>query len=85
VGNSTDDGRKKERKKQNENEILAKITNMTQNNNTAVNYWYPLSFYCFVPRYLSLVLFPEMSASQPFCKGSGDADGRCNITYFSKE
>jgi hypothetical protein len=61
--------RMKERKK---NKILTKNTNMTQNNCTAVKHWYPLSFYCFAPLGLSLVLFPEISAIQPFRKGSGE-------------
>ena len=57
-----------ERKK---NEILAKNANVTKNNNTAVKHSFPLSSYCLVLQF-HLVLFPEMSASQPFRKGSGD-------------
>ena len=62
----------KERKK---NEISAKNTDMTQKHYTAVKHWSPLSFRCLVLPDLSLVLFPEMSVSQPFRKGSGVACG----------
>ena len=68
----TKERRKKERKKERKkNEILAKNANVTINNNTAVKHWFPLSSYCLVLQF-HLVLFPKMSASQPFRKGSGE-------------
>ena len=62
--------KKKERKKEKRN--LSKNANMTQKHVTAVKRWSPLSFYCSALPDLSLVLFPGMSVSQPFPKGSGD-------------
>ena len=61
--------RKKRRKKEKRN--LSKKRKRHINNNTLVKHWFPLSFHCLVLQ-CNLVLFPEMSASQPFRKGSGD-------------
>jgi hypothetical protein len=54
------------------NEILAKNADTTQKHITAVKHWSPPSFYCSALPDLRLVLFPEMSVSQPFPKGFGD-------------
>jgi hypothetical protein len=60
-------GRNKKKEKRN----LTKKRKRHINNNTFVKHWFPPSFYCLVLQ-CDLVLFPEMSASQSFCKGSGD-------------
>jgi hypothetical protein len=69
---TNEDYRKKEKKERKKNEILAKNADMTQKHITAVKHWSPPSFYCSALPDLSLVLFPEMSVSQPFPKGFGD-------------
>ena len=61
----------KEQKRKEEKRNLSKNLKRHISNNTLVKHWFPLSFYCLVLQ-CNLVLFPEMSASQPFCKGSGD-------------
>jgi len=58
--------------KEKKNEILAKDADTTQKHITAVKHWSPPSFYCSALPDLRLVLFPEMSVSQPFPKGFGD-------------
>ena len=59
-------GRKKEKRN------LSKKHKRHKNNNTAVKHWFSLSFYCLVLQF-HLVFPPEMSASQPFHKGSGSS------------
>jgi hypothetical protein len=59
------------RRRKEEKRNLSKKRKRHINNNTLVKHWFPLSFYCLVLQ-CNLVLFPEMSASQPFRKGSGD-------------
>jgi hypothetical protein len=61
--------RNNERKKEKRN--LSKKRKRLTICNTLVKHWFPLSFYCLVLR-CNPVLFPEMSASQPFRKGFGD-------------
>jgi hypothetical protein len=56
---------------QKEKRNLSKKRKRHINNNTLVKHWFPVSFYCLVLQ-CNLALFPEMSASQPFRKGSGD-------------
>ena len=76
--------RKKERKKEEErkkNEILAKNADTTQKHITAVKHWYPPSFCCSALPDLRLVLFPEMSVSQPFPKGFGDFHANLEVLY----
>ena len=63
--------RKKKRRKE-EKRNLSKNSDMTQKHITAVKHWSPPSFYCSALPDLRLVLFPEMSVSQPFPKGFGD-------------
>jgi uncharacterized membrane protein len=63
--------KKEKKKKKKEKRNLSKKRKRHKNNNTAVKHWFPLSSYCLVLQF-HLVLFPEMSASQPFRKGSGD-------------
>jgi hypothetical protein len=63
--------KKKERKEKKEKRNLSKKRKRHTKNNTLVKHWYPLLNYCLVLQ-CNLVLFPEMSASQPFRKGSGE-------------
>jgi hypothetical protein len=64
-------GRKEKEERKEEKRNLSKKRKRHINNNKLVKHWFPLSFYCLVLQ-SNLVLFPEMSASQPFRKGFGD-------------
>jgi hypothetical protein len=64
--------KRKKRKKKKEKRNLSKNADTTQKHITAVKHWYPPSFCCSALPDLRLVLFPEMSVSQPFPKGFGD-------------
>ena len=68
--NKTKEKKRKERRKEKEKRNLSKKRKRHINNNTLVKHWFSLSFYCLVLQ-CNLVLFPEMSASQPFRTYSG--------------